>query len=331
MGERKHLQSLDQNTQEMLDEALERVIEGTDLRIRAVPGYKRKLYKSILKSLEYADGIVEQIPNAIDLTPKHFVTDPYIRALFPTLGGLKKIFRQSSELHDYFAESKHTDTSESCALLCMRKEEQTILGMELNGEQVRKDVQQTRVMFADHRVYSPAESEANARRELKCCIFEGLVNNALDKISELRARRHQLELDQQRLNARLRQQTRSSNQAEEMQHIASDGIELRNKEMELERVEEELHEIGYVSPEICLDLVNDILSEPDQFVHFKRISINLDRAGIKRLEDEPSSSVSQLNFSEVQIKGQPPRVVTLANIRRDEIEMPESISFDTIL
>ncbi|MEN8178432.1 MAG: hypothetical protein ABFS39_07405 [Pseudomonadota bacterium] len=331
MDERRQLKSLDQNALEMLDGALDKVIEGTDSRIRAVPGYKRKLYKSILKSLEYADSIVEQIPHAIDLTPKHFVTDPYIRALFPTLGGLKKIFKQSSELHDYFSESEHINNSESCVLLCMRKEEQTILGMELNGEQVRKDVQQTRVMFSNHRVYSPAESETNARQELKCCIFEGLVNNALDKISELRARRHQLELEQQRLNARLRQHSRGPMHGDDMQNIASDGVKLRNKALELERVEEELHAMGYISPEISLDLVNDILSEPEQFVHFKRISISLDKEGIKRVKDEPSRSVSQLEFSEVQIKGQPPRVVTLANINRDELEKPESISYDTIL
>ncbi len=315
----------------MLDIALERVIEGTDKRIQAVPGYKRKLYKSILKSLEYADDIISHIPHAVDLNSRHFVTDPYIRALFPTLGGLKKIFRQSSELHDYFSETEHHDCSESCALLCMRREEQTIIGMELSGEQVRKDVKQTRVTFADHKIYSPAESEDYARQELKCCIFEGLVNNALDEISQLRAKRHQLELDQQRLNARLRHYKRGLNDGDEMQNIANDGVELRTQELKLERIEQELDEIGYVSPEVCLEVVNSILSNPEEFVSFKNISISLDREGIKRLETESSLSISKLKFSEVQIKGQLPRVVTLAKIKREELEAPKPISYDAII
>ncbi|MDJ0807933.1 MAG: hypothetical protein QNJ78_14015 [Gammaproteobacteria bacterium] len=329
--DRKQLKSLDQDTQQMLDVALERVIEGTDLRIRAVTGYKRKLYKSILKSLEYADSIVEQIPHAIDLTPKHFVSDPYIRALFPTLDGLKRIFKQSSELHDYFTEPEHINASESCALLCMHKEEQTIHGMELKGEQVHRDVRQTRVLFSDHRVYSPAESETNARRELKCCIFEGLVNNALAKLSELRTRRHQLEVEQHRLNARLRQKRRGKSPDDDMQEIANASVRLRSQQMELEKVEEALDKIGYLSPELCLELVNDILSEPDQFVRFKRISVNLDRDGIKRPGDQASTSIHRLNFSEVNIQGQPSRVVTLANFNRQELEESGANSLPSFL
>lgn len=331
MDERRQLQSLDPQIQAMLDEALQCVIEGTDNRIQAVPGYKRKIYKAILKSLEYADSIVEQIPDPIDLTSSRFISDPYIRALFPTLSGLKKIFRQSSELHDYFSEADHINTPESCALLCMRKEEQTVLGMELNGNQVRKDVKQIRVTFAGHRIYSPAESETFARRELKCCIFEGLVNNALDRISELREKRHQLEIQQQRLSARLRSQTQGLKLFDSADSIAREYAPRHEEVAELERVEQELREIGYVSPEVCLELVNGILSHPEQYVRFKHISLKLDKEGIKREEVESSPSVSQLEFSEVNIKGYPPRVVTLANIKRDDLESPEPVSFDRYL
>jgi hypothetical protein len=331
MDERRQLQSLDPKIQQMLDIALERVIEGTDNRIQAVPGYRRKLYKSILKALEYVDSIIEQVPEPIDLTSSHFISDPYIRALFPTLGGLKRIFKQSSELQEYFSEAEHANDSESCALLCMRKQEQTVLGMELNGNQIRKDVKQTRVTFAGHRIYSPAETESYARRELKCCIFEGLVNNALDKISELRAKRHQLEILHQRLSTRLRSRSHGLNHVESFVAVASDGTPYKNEASELEKVEQELQEIGYVSPETCLELVNNILAHPEQYVRFKHISLNLDKEGVKRSKPESSPSISRLEFSEVKIKGFPPRVVTLARIRRADLEPPEKVSFDRYL
>ncbi len=322
MDEKRKFQSLDEQTQLMLDKALERVIDGTDHRIRAVPGYKRKLYKSILKSLEYADRLIEQVPSAIELDSDHFVIDPYIRVFFPTKNGLVKVFQQSSELKEYFTDARHAGDSESCALLCMRKYEENILGMELEGDHVVRDVKQTRVTFAGHRIYSPAESESSARRELKCCIFEGLVNNALAKISELRKRRQELESEQQILHSRLRSHKTGVDINSDPQSMTAATSELHNEALQLEQIEQELSELGYVTPETCLEFVNDILSQPEEFVCLQNISLKVDKSGIKRVSEEPSRSVCELQLSEVTIKGHPPRVVTLAKIPRKELDSP---------
>jgi hypothetical protein len=320
MDEKRKFQSLDQHTQDMLDRAIERVTDGTDNRIRAVPGYKRKLYKSILKSLEFADRLIEQVPGAIELDSDQFVIDPYIRVFFPTKNGLMKVFQQSSELKEYFTDAAHAGDSESCALLCMRKYEETVLGMELEGDHVIKDVKQTRVTFAGHRIYSPAESESSARRELKCCIFEGLVDNALAKISEVRKRRQQLESEQQILNARLRSQKPGRVMYDDPKCLTVVTTELHNEALQLEQIEKELSELGYVTPETCLDYVNDILSQPEKFVCLQNISMRVDKSGIKRVSEELSLSVCDLHLSEVTIKGHPPRVVTLAKIHRKELD-----------
>lgn len=324
MDERREFSTLDQATQEMLDRALDRVIDGTDGRIRLVPGYKRKLHKAILRSLGYIDRIIERIPHPIDLNISHFVSDPYIRAFFPTLDGLKKVFSKSDELHDYFTEDEHINDAESCALLCMSKEEETILGMELEGDYLVKDVKQTRVTFASHRIYAPAETEPNARRELKCCLFEGLVTNALDEICEHREQRDQLELEQQILSSRLRRHGSNINEDPELDKIAKDHAKQQNQTQRLKEVETELQRIGYVTPEVCLDLVNAVLSQPEDFVSLKNISMRLDKSGIKRVgQGKTTQSVCDLHLSEVQIKGLKPRVVTLAKIRRDELQTLE--------
>ncbi|MCW8800580.1 MAG: hypothetical protein OQK71_06615 [Desulfobacter sp.] len=320
MGERKELKSLDPCTQEMLDSALERVVEGTDSRISLVPDYKRKLYKSIIKSLNYADTIIQQIPSPVELNSRAFVDNPYIRAFFPTLSGLKKVCNQSSELKEYFEDSSHLDAEESCALLCMRKEEETVLGMHLEGQQVIRDVKQIRVNFLNHRIQSPAADESTARRELKCCLFEGLVTNALANISELRAKRHQLETQQRILSARLRGRGKNVN----MQSMAEENVSLRNETIKLEQIEKELEEIGYVTPEVSLEQVNHILDHPEEFVSLNHISMRLDKSGIKHSENEQSASYSQIELSEVNIKGHSVRVVALAKIRRDEIESQQT-------
>jgi hypothetical protein len=324
MDERREFNTLDQATQEMLDRALDRVIDGTDGKIRLVPGYKLKLYKAILRSLEYIDRIIERIPRPIDLSISHFVSDPYIRAFFPTLDGLKKVFSKSDELHDYFTEDEHANDAESCALLCMSKEEETILGMELEGDYLVKDVKQTRVTFAAHRIYAPAETEPNARRELKCCLFEGLVTNARDEICERREKRGQLQLEQQMLSSRLRGRGRDINdinEDSELGKIVNNHAKRQSQTHQLKEVETALNRIGYVTPEVCLHLVNSVLSQPEDFVSLKNISIRLDKSGIKRVgEEKTTQSVCDLHLSEVQIKGLNPRVVTLAKIRRDELQ-----------
>ena len=322
MDQKRKFQSLDEQTQQMLDRAIERVIDGTDHRIRAVPGYKKKLCGSILKALEYADNLIEQVPSPIDLDSDQFVFDPYLRIFFPTKHGMLQMFKQSSELKEYFSDVHHAGESESYALLCMRESEEIVLGMELEGDHVIKDVKQIRVNFTGHRIYAPAQSESAARRELKCCIFEGLVDNALARISALRKRRQELESEQQILSSRLRSHKPIQLFAKDVQMPVTVDNDLQNDAVRLEKIERELVELGYVTPETCLDLVNEILSEPDHFVNLHNVSMRVDKSGIKREDQEPSTKVCDLHLSEVTIKGHPPRVVTLAKINRKELTAP---------
>lgn len=310
------------SVQEMLDRALDKVAAGTDSRISLVSGYKRKLHDPIIKSLQYADSIVDKIPPPINLSSEKFVDNSYLRAFFHTTDGLKKVCSKSSELREFFQEPGHSHYPESCALLCMQKQEENILGMQLEGDRLMKDVMQTRVTFTNHRIQSPAADEGLARRGLKCCIFEGLVENALANISKLRARRRQLEAEQQMLGSRLRSLSGGA------QSISNAGdIPLRSDsqpelESRLQQVARELDQLGYASPEASLELVSGILDCPEDFVSIKNISILLDKGGILKSDEKHQGSLSRLDLSEISIKGQAPRVVTLATVNREELFAP---------
>jgi len=279
MQDRKAFAEMDLKTRAMLDRALEKVIDGTDNRIRLVPNYKRKLFKSILVALQYADNLVQQIPHTIDLDSKHYTDDPYIRALFPTIDSLRNVCHQSSELRDFFSDIQHHDTPEGMVLLCMQKHEETVFGMELKGEHVVKDICQQRITFDDHHLYSPAEDEDEARLGLKCCIFEGLVNNALANISRLRKRRLELETQQQMLNGRLRSQSRIDMSSPNFHRLVRERSDLE-----------------------------------------QNFSFRLDRGNIIRSKNETAFKSRKLQFSEVRIKGEKPRIVTLARINRRDVE-----------
>jgi len=79
---------------------LESVVDGTDSKIRLVPGYKKKLQGSIHYSLEFADDLVNQIPMAIEVSSSTFTSDPYVNAFFTNVTDLQSIFSHSSEVQD---------------------------------------------------------------------------------------------------------------------------------------------------------------------------------------------------------------------------------------
>ena len=308
--ERRHQHSLDSDKQGLLIDVLERVVDGTDVKIRLVPGYRRKLLDAVEGALEYADRLIDQFPEPLDLSPKRFVSDPYVNAFFVSPRDLKRIVRQSSELHDFFDQGCSDGIQECCVLLCMLKTEKEILGMEISGAQVRRDVKQTSVSFSDHNILSPADTESSARQALKCCVFEGLITNALSQLMEIRATRRRLESKQRVLRSKLR--------SHESSNTAANGSAKSSIEQELAELEEKLALLGYLTPEAILQQVGSVLSQPAEFLSIEKVSLEIDKMGIKATPGSDSAS-NRLELTEVMIKGQMPRIVTLAKLCRNEL------------
>ena len=183
--------------------AIETVVDGTDSKIRLVPGYKKKLQNVVQPALDYCNDLVSQIPEPIEVNSSTFSSNPYVNAFFTNVSDLRSIFSHSSEVQDYM-ETSHEDDESCCALLCMQKTEKTVFGMELTGDTLNREVPQTAVSFSDHRIYSPTSSEAETREGLRNCLFQGLTTNALGHIVKLRLGSHQLQSRHQILHARLR-------------------------------------------------------------------------------------------------------------------------------
>jgi len=308
--ERRHQHSLNSDKQGVLVDVLERVVDGTDVKIRLVPGYRRKLLGAVEAALEFADRLIDRFPEPLDLSPDRFVSDPYVNAFFVSPRDLKKIIRQSSELHDFFDQGCSAGIQDCCVLLCMLKTEKKILGMENSFGQIRRDVEQTSVSFSDHNILSPADTENNARQELKCCVFEGLITNALSQLMEFRATRRRLESKQRVLRSRLRSLESSS--------TAAGGSAGSPIEKELAELEKKLALLGYLTPEAILKQVDSVLRQPAEFLSIEKVILEIDKMGIKATPGTDRAS-NRLELTEVKIKGQMPRIVTLAKLCRNEL------------
>jgi hypothetical protein len=296
-----------QQTAAVLD-TIEHVIQSTDERIRLVNGYKHRLLGAVTTTLEYTESIIDQFPTAIEVSSNTFVSNPYVNAFFANTEELQSVFSRSSELRDFIDDYRHHDIKDIFALLCMHKAEKTALGMEFVGDTLKRDVRQVAINFYDHHVYAPAPTEAETRQGLKDCLLEGLTTMALERVVQLRQSRQTLENEQRILQARLRSQQTDS----------WDNLDMEKIREKLRQIEEAMKDTPPASPMETLNVVEEVLSRPEEFVRLEKMSLRVDRMGIKRSEDSPESS-NRLDLIEVTIGKDDPRVTTLARFPRNEV------------
>lgn len=297
---------------------VERVVDGIDGRIRLVSGYRKKLYNSIADALDYTDSLIDRIPGAIEVSSRTFVSDPYVNAFFSNRLDVQSIFSRSSEIREFMEDYAYTEITHCCALLCMHMERKTVLGVELVGDSLKKDVKQTAVNFTDHRIYSPAPTESETRHGLKNCLFEGLVTNALERVVQLRLSNRRLQEERQVLQARLRRARYLQGRQSTRQATGDDSRdEIEKTRLSLEKTEEALRKIQQATPQVSLEQVLDVFGSPEKFVRLEKSSIRLDKMGIT-LDMTSSRPCNTLDLNKVWISEQPPRIVTLARFARDE-------------
>jgi len=307
-----------QDQQTDITRTVERVVDAVDGRIRLISGYRKKLQDVIRTSIEYSDSLIDQFPGAIEVSSRTFVSDPYVNAFFSNTRDVQTIFSRSSEIREFMEDYAYDEITQCCALLCMHKTEKTVLGIELAGDTLRKDVKQTAVNFTDHRIYSPAPNEMQTRQGLKGCLFEGLVTNALERVIQLKLSNQRLQHERQILQSRLRHtQYLLGRQSDRAVNEAECRREIEETRLKLEKTEQELRKIHLATPQVSLEQVIEVFSTPEKFVRLHQSTLRLNKMGIK-IGESTRQPCNTLNLTEVSIGEELSRVVTLARFPRDE-------------
>lgn len=305
-----------------LAEAIERVVEGIDTKLRLVPGYRKKLQAEVAISLEYIDRLIEQIPGPIDISRKTFISDPEVRAYFSTPDALQNIFSCGDGLKNFFERPENVSVDECCALLCANKEERQFFGLALEGEVVRRDVVQTAISFFDYKVLSPAIDDNEVRSAIKKCIFDGLVTYALQQIANIKIERRDLIHKRRILHAQLRSRQTGSNglsallaQAhfESAQQCASLSKDLKEAETRLANITGDSDVLSFY-----LEEIRKVLSKPENFIQINIACFRLSDMGIL-LDGEAAQSVNAVCFSELNITNVMKRVVAIIRYNKNEI------------
>ena len=303
-----------------LAEAIEHVVEGIEPRLRLVPGYQRKLLPALKKALNHIDQTVERIHGPLVLDRKNYIHVPEVNALFASADELDSMFLNSGDISNFLCQPRAVQLDEAWALLCVCKKEKAILGMELDGDKVRRDVPQTTVNFYDHKLMAPAADVDTVRSGIKKCIFDALITHGLQHIVRLKSQRRELEDQYRILHARLRARQAAGNGLSSLLASADAASQppLEDVADELQEMEAKLQQLppSQAVLDVYLDEIRQIFDSPEAFIQVEEPCYRLNQMGVK-VENNSLASAYTVCFSELQIAKVLRRVVALVQFRRE--------------
>jgi hypothetical protein len=312
----------------VIQAAIERVVDGTDPRLRAVTHYRRKLRMPVERAIDYVSAQIDVLPPAIDASRRGFTADPHLRALFASPEQLLEILSFSPNMRDCLQRGNGSPPPELYAALRAERIERNTLGIAMQGNQIQRDVPQITVLFQDPRLAFPNPSEAETRRELMNRAFDYLIEIALQRLVSLRARKQELEKRQRHLLQNKVGVLKAAGLGlgslltEPASGPAFDPAAI---ERQLAVLEAELGQIRADTATLDhhLALVAETLSEPEQHLRLDQVSFTLDHMNIK--VDPDSARVNNtLTFREVRIGNQRRFIVLLVKFPSSELlEQPD--------
>jgi len=308
-------ETLGRYPESLIEMATERAIDLTDARLRLVPGYRKRLRQPVIHAIDQVIALVDAIPAPLAASRDGYRDDFRLAALFASGEEMLQILGRDKGLRDCLASAEGPGAGRVISLLVARREERNILGMDLVGDQVRRDVAQVSVSFAAHRLLEPNESEPECRRFLKRRAFDHVLVLALAEITEARVERADLQRRRDLLQRKLRALKRgtlafgapNSGQADEA------GIQA-----ELDTVSAQLAELGADQGVLRthLGVVADRLAEAEHQVWSEELPLCLGPMNIRRDPDDPSAR--QMVFQELRdAQGQRAVMLLLAIAPRD--------------
>lgn len=267
----RHLFGLDQKKDipELLP-AIERAVSGVEPLLKQAGRYPEAYRKPVMTAMEHAYSMALSVPGPVAVNLDSYASDAYVHAIFPSMDFVSDAFRSSRAMQDYLRE--HPSADEVYALMGMRRHEKTMMGMELSGQVIQRDVPQHVVYFTSHTIENPAPSEQQARDQIAWSFFDSLVGKVAKRVA-LRKQEMQSQLQEKDLLiARLHAanaQTRPALEKDLSRMLSSMQATTRTLD---------LHHY--------LDDFKAVLLNPEQHLRLHQSPMILDSMGIRRDSDE---------------------------------------------
>jgi len=281
-----------------LDVAVARAIEAVEPRLRQAGGYPQRYRAAVARALTHVRALAAQVPGPVVIDRAHFAADRTVHALFGAIDAVRAALCASRAMRDFVREQPFA--SEVYALLAMRRQERQALGLDLQGEVMRRDVPQTLVYFAEHTLAAPGTSEAECRDRLAWHLFDILTGKVRARIEARRTEKLRLENERDLVMARLRVAPASD---QPRQRQALEGLQTALAEITAALNLSRLH-----------DDFTTILAQPQAHLYLEQACMTLDGMGVRRRTGEVADG-AEVCFADLHGRDAPGWTVILVHCR----------------
>lgn len=303
-------------SEELIREATDLVVKIANPRLNLVRRYRERLAPAIETSILFLRETIGSLPAAHEATAAGWSADPCIHAFFARPDDLVRAFSRSLELRSFFDHAP--EQQEAFTLLGMAMTEQKVLGMQMQGEVIHRDVPQTTISFSDYKTRICGRTEMELRRELGRRLFEQFGVQALGRIEAIQSRRRELEDKRALLKARLRL---LRNQGAGVAGVFGDGAasgeeKLRGVEASLEENERQLGEYGAGADalERELECVIEVFNDPGKGLIVTSRHLCLTSMNVV-VEGQSTEPYQEVDFHVAEIEDDPPMTRAFALVR----------------
>lgn len=292
-----------QGERQLVAEMTEAVIDAVEPRLRMQSRYREKLDKCVRHSIEHLRAIGRTPLEPVLLTRAAWASDPRVNAFFGTADDVAACLGRSPELRSFFDRPANAGAQEAYALLGMKKEERSVLGMELKGDTVQREVAQVQVSFSGHRVVAPSATLAETRLEIGRRILLRLAQVALARVVAVESKATDLAQHKAYLAARMRvlQLARDG-----MEGVVKDpakiGEEMKALERDLKQTVEGYMETkgSLATLEGYVEHIDDVFSHAEQHVALSHTPLRVSRLGV-RVADDATGPINELRLAELSL------------------------------
>lgn len=307
-------------TDEVVAKAIDKAITLTNPRLKLLRSYEDILRPPVEKCVDYLRGQMAALPSAVQVSAVNWSSEPVLRAFFASAPDLSAALGHSRNLRTFF--DKYPDLDEAFIVLGMTYNERNVRSLSLQGDVVQRDATQTVIDFSIPRVRICGHADPEVRRLLGVQSFEYLVAQSMEKISEVREERQELEDSRNLVRARLRLLQQQGPGLGSLFDAGPESTEQRKLEMQLLENEKQLEEFGSSQSvlENELECLCEVLDDPERYIRFEPKSIRLSTLNV--VLDEGSTDVAaDVVFTMAVLSGVPKvqRAFVLGRLERSEL------------
>jgi hypothetical protein len=272
----------------LVDAAIERAVDGTDPRLRVLGGYRKLLRRPVIHAIDHVITLVDALPPPLVIGRDSYGNQPCLSALFASADHMLEVFGHDVGLAK-FLESSDGNPERVTALLLAERVEKNVLGMDLVGDSVRRDVAQVSVSFSRYRLVDPQASESESRRALKRRAFDHLLTLALARILDRREERADLMRQRELLKRKLGALQRGGWGFDPT--VATELPQAPALLDELGEIENQIKIMGTDADVLNahLEMVVEVLGAAEHQLWGDTVDLRLDRMNIKREAEDGSA------------------------------------------